>query len=43
VRHKGCKIEKAITILKRTTQGDVVLRVIKPNSKIVVDAHSASR
>ncbi|MBI5081415.1 MAG: hypothetical protein HZB17_08965 [Chloroflexi bacterium] len=40
---KEPRIEKVITILKRTTQGDVILRVIKPKPKIIVDALLASR
>ena len=37
------RIEKVITILKRTKQGDVILRVVKPKYKIIVDALAASR
>ena len=40
---KEPRIEKVITILRRTTQGDVILRVINPKSKIIVDALPASR
>ena len=37
------RIEKVITILKRTAQGDIILRVIMPEPKIIVDALPASR
>jgi len=40
---KEPRIEKVITILRRTTQGDVILRVINQKSKIIVDALPASR